>query len=122
MTKNYLVSLHKSMVSFISFCALHKVSLILSFGTLTLTDIEHVRSMKSCVYPRQKRDGITGQSETKKHANIYRELNPARFLYWLIGTKTRRYKETHTRLDGQSHLMIITQTSTFRKEGIATHS
>ena len=71
MTKNDLVSLHKSskpldyptqtpLVSFISLCALHEANLIISFETLTLTDIDRVSIMKSNVYPTQKRGGITG--------------------------------------------------------------
>ena len=39
-----------------------------------------------------------------------------------IGSNTRRYKETHTPLDGQSHLMRNTQTSASPEEGIATNS
>ena len=73
MTKNDLVSLLKSsspldypilthLVSFLPLCALHEASLILSLGTLTLTDIDHVRIMKSFC-PTPKSGGITGQSD-----------------------------------------------------------
>ena len=82
MTKNDLVSLHKSsspfnyptqtpLISFISLCALHEADLILFLGTLTLTDIDHVIIMKSSVYPTPKRGGITGQSETKTFLHVY---------------------------------------------------
>ena len=81
MIKNDLVSLLKSsspldypiltpLVSFISLCASFKVGLIHSLGTLTLTDIDHVRHMKSTVSPTPKIGGITGQSEPK-HASIH---------------------------------------------------
>ena len=60
MTKNDIVSLLKSsspldypiltpLVSFISLYALLEADLILSLGTLTLTDIDHVSIMKSSV-------------------------------------------------------------------------
>ena len=51
------------LVSLISLCALLKDGIILSLGTLTLIDIDHVISMKSSVYPTPKRGGITGQSD-----------------------------------------------------------
>ena len=74
MTKNNLVSLLKSsssldyptltpFVSFISLCVFFEAGLILSLGTLNLTDIDHVSLMKSNVYPILKRDGITGKSD-----------------------------------------------------------
>ena len=76
MTKNDLVLLLESsspldyptqtpLVSFISLCALLEVGFILPLENLSLTDIDHVRSMKSSVYPTSKRGGITGQSESK---------------------------------------------------------
>ena len=67
-------------VSFISLYDSFEAGLIHSLGTLTLTDIDHVSIMKSSVFPKPKRGGITGQSETK-HDSVYRELNPARSLY-----------------------------------------
>ena len=61
MIKNDLVSLLKfispldyliltPLVSFISLCASFEAGLVHSWGTLTLTDIDHVSIMKSCVY------------------------------------------------------------------------
>ena len=61
MTKNNLVSLLKSsspiyypilthLVSFILLCVFFEAGLILSLGTLTLTDIDHVSIMKSSVW------------------------------------------------------------------------
>ena len=40
-----------SLVSFVSLCASLEAGLIHSLGTLTLTDIDHVRIMKSSVSP-----------------------------------------------------------------------
>ena len=81
MTKNDLMSLLECnlpidypiltpLVSFISLCALFEVGVILSLGTLTLTDIDHVSIMKSSVYPTPKRGGNTGQSDPK-HASVH---------------------------------------------------
>ena len=42
------------LVSFISLCASFEASLIHSWGTLTLTDIDHVSIMKSSVAPHRK--------------------------------------------------------------------
>ena len=81
MIKNNLVPLLESsspldypiltpFVSFISLCASFEAGLIHSLGTLTLTDIDHVRIMKSNVSPTPKRGGITGQSDPK-HASIH---------------------------------------------------
>ena len=39
-----------------------------------------------------------------------------------IGSKSKRYKETPTRLDGHSHIMRNTGTSTLPKERITTDS
>ena len=75
-TKNDLVLLHKysspldyptqtALISFILQCTLNEVGLILSLGNLRLTNIYHVRIMKSSVHPKLKRGGITCQSETK---------------------------------------------------------
>ena len=86
MTKNDLVSLHKSssplnyptqtpLVSFISLCASFKVVLIHSLGTLTLTDIDHVSIMKSSVSPTPKSGGITGKSDPK-HASVHGNSTP----------------------------------------------
>ena len=76
MTKNDLASLHKfsspldyptqtPLVSFISFYALDEAGLIISLGTLTLTYIDQVSSMKSSVLTISKTGGIIGQGETK---------------------------------------------------------
>ena len=107
MTKNNLVSLLKSsspldypiltpLVYFISLCALFEAGLIHSLGTLTLTDIDQVSIMKSSVSTTPKRGGITGQSDPK-HASVHGNLNPLDPYIGCIGSKTRRYKETHTR-------------------------
>ena len=69
MTKNYLMSLLESnshldypiltpLVSFVSLCASFEAGVIHSLGTLNLTDIDHVRIMKSSVLPTLKRGGI----------------------------------------------------------------
>ena len=69
MTKNDPMSLLESnspcdypiitpLVSVISFCASFEDGLIHSLGTLNLTDIDHVRIMKSSVLPTLKRGGI----------------------------------------------------------------
>ena len=81
MTKYDLMSLLESnlpfdypiltpLVSFISFCASFEAGLILSLGTLTLTDIDHVSIMKSSVSPTPKKGGITVQSDPK-HASVH---------------------------------------------------
>ena len=74
MPKNNLVLLLKSsspldcpilapLVSFISLFALVEAGLVLSLGSLTLNDIDHVSIMKSSVFPTLKRGGITSQSD-----------------------------------------------------------
>ena len=95
------------LVSFISLCASFKADLIHSQGTLTLTDIDHVSIMKSDDSPTPKRGGITGQSDPK-HVRVHENLTPPDPYIDIIGSKTRRYKETHTQHAGQSHLMIVT--------------
>ena len=83
MTKNDLVSLLKSsspldypilthLVSFILLCTSFEADLIHSLETLTLTDIDHVRIIKSSVMKphTEDRDGITGQSD-RKHATVH---------------------------------------------------
>ena len=118
MIKNDIVSLLKSsslidhpilttFVSFISLCASFEADLIHSLGTLNLTDIDHVSIMKSSVSLTLKRGGITGQSDPK-HASVHGNLTPLDPHIGSIGSKTRRYKETHTRHAGQSHLMRVT--------------
>ena len=107
MIKNDLVSLLKSIsplynpiltpfVSFISLCASFEAGLIHSWGTLTLTDIDHVSIIKYSVSPTSKRGVITGQSDTK-HSRIHGNLTPPDPYIGSIGLKTGRYKETHTR-------------------------
>ena len=90
---NDLVSLHKpsspldypiqtNFISFISLCAFYEVYLILTLGTLKLTDIDHVSIMKSMSTPHQKE--VESPAKVKPtHASIYRELNPARSLCWM---------------------------------------
>ena len=118
MIKNNLVSILESsspldypilthLVSFISLCALFEAGHIHSLGTLTLTDINHVSIMKSSVSPTAKRGGITGQSDPN-HASVHGNLTLLDPYIRSIGSKTRRYKETHTHHDGQSHLIRVT--------------
>ena len=81
MTKNNLASLLKSnspldypilkpLVSFIPLCASFEARLIHSLGTLALTNIDHVRIMKSSVFHTPKKGGITGKSYSK-HAKLH---------------------------------------------------
>ena len=118
MIKNDLVSLLRSispldypiltpLVSFISLCAFVEVGLILSLGTLTLTDIDHVRIMKSSVFPTPKRGGITDKSDPNMLMYIGSQtlLDP---YIGSIGSNIRRYKDTHTSHARQSHLMRVT--------------
>ena len=81
---NYLTQ--KTLVWFILLCALQEADLILSLGTLTLNNIDHVSIMKSIVYPTPRIGCIADQSE-QKHASVYKELNPARSLCWLYRFK-----------------------------------
>ena len=67
-------------------------------GTLTLTDIDHVSIMKSNVCSTLKRGGIS-QSDPK-HASVHENLTPPDPYIGSIGSKTRRYKETHNRHAG----------------------
>ena len=105
-----LIVLHKH-IRYHSFHYLSyfETGLILSLGTLTLTNIYHVSIMKSSVCPIPKRGGITGQSDLNMLAYI--GTNPTRSLYGSIGSKTRRYKETYTQHVEQSHIMRVTWTS-----------
>ena len=75
MIKNKLVLLLKSssplnyplitpLVSFISLCAFIQAGLILSFGTLTLKDIDQMSIMKSTIFSTPKRGVITGQRDS----------------------------------------------------------
>ena len=66
-----------------------EAGLILSLGTLTLTDIDHVNIMKSSVCPTPKRGGITGQSD-QTHASKHENLTPLDPYIDSIGSKTRR--------------------------------
>ena len=54
------------LVPFISLCALFEVGLIHSWGTLTLTDIDHVRILKSNVSPTPRK----GESPAKVTQNM----------------------------------------------------
>ena len=118
MIKNNLVSLLESSSAFdnpiltplvlvISLCALFKVVLIYSLETLSLIDIDHVRIMKSSVSPTLKRGGVTVQC-VPKHDRVHGNLTPLDPYIGSIGSKTRRYKEIHTRHAEQSHLMRVT--------------
>ena len=132
MTKNDPVSLSESsssldypiltpLVSLISLCALFEAGLILSLRTLTLTEIDCVSIIESSVTTHRKEV----ESPAKGNHNMLAYIGTRTLLepyICSIGSKTRRYKETHTRLYGQSHLMRITQISAFPKEEIATHS
>ena len=95
-----------TLVSFISLFASFKAGLFHLLGTLTLTDIDHVFIIKSSVSPTPKRNGITGQSDPK-HASIHGNLTLPNPYIDNIGSKTRRYKESHTRHVGKSHLMRV---------------
>ena len=86
MIRNNLISLAESSspldypiltpsVSFISLYDPFEADLIHLLGTLTLTDIDHVRIMKSSVSPTQITGGITVQSDTK-HARVHENLTP----------------------------------------------
>ena len=121
MIRNDLVSLLKSsspldypilkaFVWFISLCVSFEADLIHSWGTLTLTDIDRASIMKFSVSPISKRGGITGKSYPK-HASVHRNWIPPDPYIGSISLMTRRYKETHTRHAGQSHLMRVTWTS-----------
>ena len=93
-------------VSFISLYDSFEASFIHSLGTLTLTDIDHLSIMKSCVCPTSKRGGVTGQSDPNMLAYIENQtlLDP---YIGSIGLKIRRYKEIHARHARQSHLMRV---------------
>ena len=93
-------------VSFISLYDSFEAGLIHSLGTLTLTDIDHVSIMKSSVFPTPKRGGITGQSDPK-HASVHENITRPGPYIGSIGSKTRRYKETHTWHAKQSHVMRV---------------
>ena len=119
MTKNELVSLHKSsspldystqtpFVSFILLCALNDPDLIHSWGTLTLTDIYHASIMKSSVSPTPKRGEITGPSDLINMLAYMGNLIPRDPYIGSIGSKTRRCMETHTGKSRQSHFMRVT--------------
>ena len=131
MIKNDLVLLFESrspldypiltpLVSLISLCALFEAGLILSLRTLTLTEIDCVSIIESSVTTHRKQV----ESPAKGNHNMLAYIGTRTLLepyICSIGSKTRRYKDTSTHLDGQSHLMRITRTSAFPKEGIATH-
>ena len=84
------------LVSFISLFASFKAGLFHLLGTLTLTDIDHVRIMKCSASSTHKRGGLTGQSDPK-HASVNDNGTPQNPNVESICLKTRRYKETHTR-------------------------
>ena len=121
MIKDNLSSLHKSIwpldypiltpsVSFVSLYDSFEADLIHSLGTLTLTDIDHVSIMKFSVYPTPKRGGITGQADPK-HASVHGNWTLLDSYIGSIGSKTRRYKETHTWHAKQSHVMRVKWTT-----------
>ena len=95
------------LVSFITLCASFEADLIHSWGTLTLTDIDHVSIMKSSVSLTPKRGGITGQSDPK-HASVHRNSTTPNPYIGSIGSKTRIYKDTHIRHAVHSHLIRVT--------------
>ena len=76
------------LVSFILLCASFEASLIHSWGTLMLTDIDHVSIMKSSLSPTPKRGGITGQTDSY-HASIHVNLTLPDPYIGSIGSKTR---------------------------------
>ena len=80
MMKNDLVSLLKSssppnypilthLVLFISLCATFEAGFNHSWGTLTLTDIDDLRILKSSVSSTLKMGGITDKTDPK-HASV----------------------------------------------------
>ena len=78
--------------------------------------------MKAIVFPTPKIGGVTGQGETKNIPSLLR-WKPLASYY--VGSITQRIGDLGkplTHLDGQSHLVRITRTSAFPKEGITTHS
>ena len=80
--------------------------LILSLETLTLTVIDHVSIMKSSVCPTPKRGKITDKSDL----NMLEYIGSRTLLdlyIGSIGSKSRIYKDTHTRHAEQSHLMRV---------------
>ena len=81
------------LVSFISLCTSLEADLIHSWGTLTLTDIDHVSIMQSIVSSRMKSGGITGQSDPK-HSSVDRNLTLPDPYSGNIGSKTRRCMES----------------------------
>ena len=58
------------LVSLILLFASFEASHIQSWGTLTLTYIDHLSIMKSSFSTKPKRGGITGQSDPK-HASVH---------------------------------------------------
>ena len=81
MIKNNLVSLLESsspldyhiltpLVLFILLYASFEADLIYPLGTLTLTDMDHVRIMKSSVSPTLNKGGINDKSDPK-HASVH---------------------------------------------------
>ena len=95
------------LVSFISLCASFKAGLIHSLGTLSLSNIDHVSIMKSSVSPTPKRGGIIGQSDPINMLAYMGNLTPSDPYIGSIGSKTRIYKETHTRQARESHIMRV---------------
>ena len=89
MIKNDLVSLFTSrspfdssiltyLVSFISLCASFEVSLILSLGNLTLTNIDHVSIMKFSVFPTLKE--VESPDKVIKNMLAYMGIEPRQIL------------------------------------------
>ena len=85
----------KPSVLFISLYDSFEVALIHSLGTLNLIDIDHVSIMKSSVFSTPRKGRITGQSDPK-HASVHENITRPGPYIGSIGSKTRRYKETHT--------------------------
>ena len=109
---NLLIVLHKNF----QYRSFHYLSyfdsgVILSLGTLTSNDVDHLRIMKSSLCPTLKRGGISCQSDLNMLAYIGSRtlLDP---YIGSIGWNTVRYKYPHTQHARESLLMRVTWTST----------
>ena len=118
MIKNDLVSLLKSisplyyliltlLVSFISLCASFEASLIYSWGTLTLTNIDHVSIMKFSVFPTLKE--VESPDKVIKNMLACMGIEPRQILILVV--QVRRLGDIRRPIPGnaeQYHLMRVT--------------
>ena len=105
---SFQCSFHHFLVHFIiSLCASFEADLLHSLGTLTLTNIDHVSIMKSVSLPHLKE--VENLAKVARTSQRIWGVKPCKDTYiFSIVSKTRRYKETHTRHVGQCHLMRVT--------------